>query len=75
MAPVAARIADGEKDQLAFLLRLGQRLLAPRKPINRIMGVLQEIGTRLLRQAIGVLRQLILRLLSGYNSHQDHNHI
>jgi hypothetical protein len=44
MAPVTGAIADGEEDQLVLLFCLRNRFLAPWVPIDRIVGVLQEIG-------------------------------
>ena len=45
MAPVTGAVADGEEDQLVLLFCLRNRFLAPRIPVDRIVGVLQEIGT------------------------------
>ena len=60
VAPMTGRIADREQDRPFALLRLGERLGSPGPPIDRVVLVLQEIGARLLREAIlvggGVLR-------------------
>ena len=53
VAPVAARVADREKDQLALFLRLGERLFAPRIPIDRVVRMLQQVRARFLRQTVG----------------------
>ena len=52
VAPVAGRIADGEKDRFVFAARLGKCFLAPRKPIDRIVRVLQKIRRFLVRQPV-----------------------
>ncbi len=43
VAPVAGGVADGEEDRLVFLARLGERLLAPGIPVDRVVGVLEEV--------------------------------
>jgi hypothetical protein len=45
MAPIAGAVADREEDQSVLPSRLGNGFLAPRIPVNRIVGVLQEIRT------------------------------
>ncbi len=67
VAPVATGIADGEEDQLALLLGLGQRLGAPGIPIDRIVGVQQQVRAGLFGQAVGVLLlgRCLRRLLLG----------
>src|SRR5690606_10341136 len=52
MAPVAGRVADREKDRLVLLARLAQRLFAPGVPIDRVVGMLQQVGARLVRQSV-----------------------
>ena len=52
VAPVAGRVADGEQDRLVLGLCLRQRLVAPREPLDRIGGVLEQVRARLGRQAI-----------------------
>ena len=53
VAPMAGRIADGQEDRL--LLGRGPRpsLGAPGIPVDRIVGVLQQIGADFVRQSIG----------------------
>ena len=53
VAPMARGVADGEKDGLAGRARGREGLVAPRVPVDRIMGVLQQIGTLLASEAIG----------------------
>ena len=43
VAPVTGRIADAQQDRPVFGLGPGQRRLAPRQPMNRIVFVLQQV--------------------------------
>ena len=52
MTPMAGGIADGEQNRSIQLRRLGQGLRSPGIPIHRVIGMLQEIGTGLLYEAI-----------------------
>ncbi len=52
VAPVARRVADREQDRLVLLARSGARLLTPRVPVDRVVGVLEEVRARLLREAV-----------------------
>ncbi len=54
MAPVAGRIAYTKKDWLTFLLGPLKGLLPPRIPFDRIVGVLEEVGTGFGNQMVGV---------------------
>ena len=47
VAPVAGRIANAEKDGLVLALGALERFAAPRKPVHRIVGVLKQVGARL----------------------------
>ena len=53
VAPVAGRVADREQDRAVLLASPGQRLGAPRVPVHRVLPVLEQVGTDLLRQAVG----------------------
>ena len=53
VAPVAGRVADGEEDGLVLAASPSQRLLAPGVPVDRVVLVLEEVGARLPREAIG----------------------
>ena len=55
VAPVAGRVADGEEDRLAALLRLSQRFRSPGPPVDRVVLVLEKIGARLAREAVLVV--------------------
>ena len=46
VAPMARRIADRQQDRLPFASRLGERRVVPRLPVNRVVGVLQQVGAR-----------------------------
>ena len=55
MAPVTGRVADTQEDRFVFLPRRGERLLAPGIPVDGIVRVLQQVGTGLVDQAVGML--------------------
>ena len=44
VAPVARRVADGQEDRLVLASRPGERVLAPRIPVDRVVLVLEKIG-------------------------------
>ena len=52
VAPVAGGVADAQQDRPIKPLGLGERLVAPLPPVDRVVGVLLEVGTRGLRQTI-----------------------
>src|SRR5207245_7689071 len=52
MTPVTGAVADAEQDRFVLLARAGQRLRAPRIPVDRILRMLQQIRTGLLREAV-----------------------
>ena len=53
MTPVAGRIADGEEDRLLLRARLRKGLVAPRLPVDRIVGVLAQVGRLLTGETVG----------------------
>ena len=53
MAPMAGRVADRKKDRFVFVASALQRLFTPRIPIHGVLGVLQEVGTGFVSEAIG----------------------
>ena len=55
MAPVTGRIADREQDRAVMFARQRQSLRAPGPPVDRIVGVLLEIGAGGGRQPVGTL--------------------
>ena len=59
VAPVAGRVADGEKDRLVLALRRGERLLAPRVPVHRIVRMLLQVRARGEDEAVDVPRRAV----------------
>ena len=53
VAPVAGRVANGKQDRLVLRARQGQRCIAPGVPVDRVVGVLQQIRAALGSQAVG----------------------
>ena len=47
VAPVAGRVADGQEDRLVLGGGLGERLLTPRVPVDRVVPVLFQVGGEL----------------------------
>ena len=52
VAPVAGTVADAQQNRLVFGPRARQRLGAPWKPVDRVVGMFLEVGTGLLRKSI-----------------------
>ena len=52
VAPVAGRVADREQDRLVLVARARERLVAPRVPVDRVGGVLEQVRRGLLREAV-----------------------
>ena len=52
VAPVARRVADGEQDRLVLGARPGERLLAPRVPVDRVVGVLAQVRAGLVLEPV-----------------------
>ena len=44
VAPVAGRVADRQQDRLVLARGPGERLVAPRVPVDGVVGVLAEVG-------------------------------
>jgi len=55
MAPVAGGITDRQQDGLVFTARLVQCLCTPGIPVNRVGGVLQQVGAGFLAKMIAVV--------------------
>ena len=53
VAPVAGRVAHGQEDRPVLGRGPGERLLAPRVPVDRVVRVLLQVGTGLGGQAVG----------------------
>jgi hypothetical protein len=54
VAPVAGRVADRQEDRLVLGRRFGEGFGAPRVPVDRIVGVLSQVGAGFCSQAVGV---------------------
>jgi hypothetical protein len=54
VAPVASRVTDGKKDWFVFLASPRKSVFTPRMPINRVIGVLEQIRGFLPGKAIGM---------------------
>ena len=52
VAPVARRVPDRQQDRLVLGPRPGERLLAPRVPVDRVVGVLAQVGAGLVGEAV-----------------------
>ena len=53
VAPVTGRVADAEENGFPFRPGPGQRLVAPRPPVDGIVGVLAQVGRLLGGKAVG----------------------
>jgi hypothetical protein len=53
VTPVTGRVADAQEDRPIEQLRPGERVGTPGEPVDRVVGVLEEVGTRLAREAVG----------------------
>src|SRR6185436_16602124 len=65
MAPVARRIADGEKDGPLLLLCATQRLRSPREPVHGIVLVLQQVRDGFAGEAVGQDKVLDQRIIQN----------
>ena len=52
VAPVARRVADRQEDRLVLGAGRGERLVAPRVPVDRVVGVLAQVGAGLVREPV-----------------------
>ena len=52
VAPVAGGVADRDEQRLALRAGATERLLPPRLPVDRVVGVLEEVRARLLRKPV-----------------------
>ena len=55
MAPVAGGISDGEENGTVFFFRELQRFLPPGVPVDRVVGVLQQVGAGFVKESIRFL--------------------
>ena len=61
VAPVAGRVADREQDRLVLGAGLREGLLAPRVPVDRVVGVLEEVRAGLVGEAVRHRREVTAR--------------
>ncbi len=54
VAPVAGGVADRDEERLALLAGAGERLVAPRVPVDGVAGVLQEVRGGLARESVHI---------------------
>ena len=52
VAPVTGRVADREQNRPVLGAGARQRLLAPRVPVDRVVGVLEQVRARLAREPV-----------------------
>ena len=52
VAPVARAVADGDEQRLVLGARALERLVAPLVPVDRVLGVLEEVRARSPREAV-----------------------
>ena len=52
VAPVAGGVADREQDRLVVARGLGERRLAPRAPVDRVVLVLEQVRARLVAEQV-----------------------
>ena len=69
VAPVAGGVANTQQDRNIALTRLGEGLVPPRLPIDRIVHVLTQIRRRLRGEAIGHTVIFAVRRESGGSQH------
>ena len=58
VTPMAGRVADAQEDRPVEEPGPGEGLGPPRIPLDRVAGVLEEIGTRLPGEAVGHVRMV-----------------
>ena len=54
VAPVASGVADADQHRFVRFFGEGEGLVAPRVPVDGVVGVLQKVGTFLVDQLVGV---------------------
>jgi hypothetical protein len=62
LAPVAGRVSHRKEDRLVFRSGFGEGLLPPGIPVDRVFGVLQQVGTGFENQAVCACGGLLLLL-------------
>ena len=59
VAPVAGRVADREQDRPVLLAGAGERLVAPGVPVDRVLGVLEQVGAGLRGEPVHALTIIV----------------
>jgi hypothetical protein len=59
VAPVTGGVADREQDRLALAPRALERLVAPRVPVDRVVGVLEQVRAGLAHQPVDEARRAV----------------
>jgi hypothetical protein len=54
---MAGGIADGKEDGLVLRARFGEGLVAPREPVDGVVGVLKKVGGFFAGEAVRGLRR------------------
>ena len=65
VTPVTGRVADREQDRFIVLLGPVEGFVAPGVPVDRVMGMLQEVGARFQQETVRVLRGPIGAYVTG----------
>lgn len=52
MAPMTGRVSNGQKDRTVSAFRLLERFFTPRLPMDRLVGMLEEIGAGGVRETV-----------------------
>ena len=52
VTPMAGRVADRQQNRLVLRARLGERFVAPREPVDRIVLMLLQVGTGFAGEAV-----------------------
>ena len=61
VAPVAGRVADRDHHRHVAPLGLGERLLAPRPPVDRVAGVAAQVRAHRARQPVHVPSRFVIK--------------
>ncbi len=73
VAPVARGVAHAQQDRAVGFRRLRERLGGPLPPVHRVVGMLQEVGARRLRQPVRHLGRPPSRIQRGIHHHLHRN--
>ena len=71
VAPVAGGVADRDEDRLVLAAGAGERLLAPRVPVDRVVRVLEQVGGGLCGESVRHSRSQVVQRLSHVPSSRN----